>query len=194
MQYRYLRVVCFGLAVAVLAAPVFITGSASAGGLSDDVYLTVAAIERSDFEFAGDINAEQEQGSGYMLGIGVRQSDWLSYELDYSRANNYANDQGSYSRIYHWEAVALVHPWQFNAFTPYLRIGAYNAKSRSNLVVNGSSQVSGNSTKNDVLFGAGLDYRLAEGKMLRVDFTRGGEAREDRLDRLSFGLVPHLGR
>jgi opacity protein-like surface antigen len=186
---RYVHLLFVGFAFGFL----FTTAPAQADSRMDNTYLSVAAIASSDFEFAGDINREQEEGSGYMLGVGYRQSKQLSYELAYTQANDYANDQGSYSKVYHWEAVALLHPAGEHAVSPYLRAGAYHARSRSNLFINGVSTVSGTRDKTEALIGAGVDYRLAPGRLVRLDFTRGGLKAEDRLDRLSLGLVMYFG-
>ncbi|MGB0343263.1 MAG: outer membrane beta-barrel protein [Parvibaculales bacterium] len=187
MRYCHLLSVAFAFGFLFTAAP------AQADSRMDKAYVSVAAIVSSDFEFAGDINGEQEEGSGFMLGVGYRQGQQLSYELAYTQANDYANDQGSYSKVYHWEAVALLHPAGEHAVSPYLRAGLYHARSRSNLYIDGISTVSGTSDKTEALIGAGVDYRLAPGRLVRLDFTRGGLKAEDRLDRLSLGLVMYFG-
>ena len=52
-------------------------------------YLVAAAVLESDFDFAGDANAQDEEGSGNFLSVGYRWSDRLSTELAYTDANDY---------------------------------------------------------------------------------------------------------
>ena len=58
MRYVHLLFVGFAFGFLFMPAP------AQADSRMDNTYLSVAAIASSDFEFAGDINREQEEGTG----------------------------------------------------------------------------------------------------------------------------------
>ena len=65
-----------------------------------------------------------------------------------------------------------MHPAGAHAVSPYLRASAYHARSRSNLFINGVSTVSGTRDKTEALIGAGVDYRLAPGRLVQTEINR----------------------
>ena len=80
-------------------------GAAAAPGF----YVSVGAILESDFDFAGNVNEQDEEGSGNLLALGYRWSDLLSGEIVYTDANDYRNVQFGSSEVNMWEAAALIH-------------------------------------------------------------------------------------
>ncbi|MGC6512606.1 MAG: outer membrane beta-barrel protein [Parvibaculales bacterium] len=143
-------------------------------------YLTVGAVLESDFEFAGNLNELEEEGSGYYLGGGTFLSDTLSLELAYTDANDYSNDAGQVSEVNMIELSGLARWNRDIPVTPYVRLGLYHASAD----LNNSPGVD----ETGFLYGVGLDYEFSQGHSLRLDFTPGSIDGED-LDRLMIGLV-----
>ena len=167
---------------AMLILSVLLAGPVAAENLSGP-YLAAAAVLESDFEFAGNANDQQEEGSGNLLVVGFRWSDRFSTELAYTDANDYKNDQFGTARVDMWEVAALIHGAFEGQFDPYVRLGAYRAVTRET----GASGVS--SKKSDgLLWGLGVDYRLAPGGVVRLEYTPGSFEGDD-LDRLMLGAV-----
>jgi hypothetical protein len=146
-------------------------------------YLVAAAVLESDFDFAGDANAQDEEGSGNFLAVGHRWSDRLSTELAYTDANDYKNQQFGTSKVDMWEAAALIHGGYAGQFDPYFRLGAYRAEFRENW----TEGIRGN-TSEGLLWGLGLAYRLTPGGVVRLDYAPGSFGGDD-LDRLMLGAV-----
>ena len=73
---------------AMLILSVLLAGPVAAENLSGP-YLAAAAVMESDFEFAGNANDQQEEGSGNLLAVGFRWPDRFSTELAYTDANDY---------------------------------------------------------------------------------------------------------
>ena len=85
-------------------------------------YLVAAAVLEGNFDFAGDANAQDEEGSGNFLAVGYRWSDRLSTELAYTDANDYKNQQFGTSKVDMWEVAALIHGGYAGQFDPYFRL------------------------------------------------------------------------
>jgi len=167
---------------AKLILSLILSGPVAAENISGP-YLAAAAVLESDFEFAGNANDQQEEGSGNFLAAGFRWSDTLSTELACTDANDYKNDQFGTAQVDMWEVAALIHGAFEGPFDPYVRVGAYRAESRET----GASGVS--SKKSDgLLWGLGIDYRLAPGGVVRFEYTP-GSFEGDELDRLMLGAV-----
>ena len=62
-------------------------------------YVTAGAVLESSFEFAGQMNNLEEEGSGFYLGGGYSFNDKISLELGYTGANDYSNNAGQYSDV-----------------------------------------------------------------------------------------------
>ena len=148
-------------------------------------YVTAGAVLESSFEFAGQMNNLEEEGSGFYLGGGYSFNDKISLELGYTGANDYSNNAGQYSDVKIYELSGLTHIRLENPFSPYLRLGLYQASSDD-------SNTSENED-NGFLYGFGVDYTLSEGQYLRFDFTP-GNVDGDELDRLMIGLTVDLQR
>ena len=82
------------------------------GHRADGVYYgAISALIRSDLDFAGDLDAHDTIGSGYMLTAGYRFDDWLSAELAYTRNDDYETRNGSKNEKFDaelWEIAGLV--------------------------------------------------------------------------------------
>ena len=146
-------------------------------------YLVAAAVLESDFDFAGDANAQDEEGSGNFLSVGYRWSDRLSTELAYTDANDYKNQQFGTSQVDMWEVAALIHGGYAGQFDPYFRLYAYRAEFRENW----TEGIRGN-TSEGLLWGLGLAYRLTPGGVVRLDYAPCSFGGDD-LDRLMLGAV-----
>ncbi|MGC6472951.1 MAG: outer membrane beta-barrel protein [Parvibaculales bacterium] len=145
-----------------------------------DYYLTMGAVLESDFEFAGNLNDLEEEGSGYYLGAGKLLSDMISLELAFTDANDYSNSAGQVSEVNMIELSGLARLNKDMPVTPYIRLGLYHARADMNN--------SPGADETGFLYGVGLDYELSEGHSLRLDFTPGSVDGED-LERLMIGLV-----
>ena len=84
--------------LAKLILSLMLTGPAAAENLSG-FYMSAAAVLESDFDFAGNANDQDEEGSGNFLAAGYRWSDRLSTELAYTDANDYKNQQFGTSQV-----------------------------------------------------------------------------------------------
>jgi len=146
----------------------------------DPYYLTLGAVLESDFEFAGDLNELEEEGSGYYLGAGKFLSNLLSFELAYTEANDYTNNIGQTSEVSMVELSGLARLKQEALVTPYVRLGLYHA--------NADLNNSPGTDETGFLFGVGLDYEFSHGRSVRLDFTPGSVEGDD-LNRLMIGLV-----
>ena len=73
--------------LAKLILSLMLTGPAAAENLSG-FYMSAAAVLESDFDFAGNANDQDEEGSGNFLAAGYRWSNRLSTELAYTDAND----------------------------------------------------------------------------------------------------------
>jgi hypothetical protein len=146
-------------------------------------YVTAGAVLESSFEFAGQTNDLEEEGSGFYLGGGYSFNDMISLELGYTGANDYTNNAGQYSDVKMYELSGLTHIRMKNPFSPYLRLGLYQASSDAS----NTSENEGNG----FLYGFGVDYTLSDGQYLRFDFTP-GNIEGDELARLMIGLSVDL--
>ncbi|EJW20821.1 hypothetical protein IMCC14465_06170 [alpha proteobacterium IMCC14465] len=146
-------------------------------------YVTAGAVLESNFEFAGNLNNLEEEGSGYYLGGGYSFSEMISLEVGYTEANDYSNNGGQYSDVKMYELSGMTHLRFENPFSPYLRLGLYHASS--------DDAPSPEIDDTGILYGVGVDYSLSEGQFIRLDFTP-GNAEGDELDRLMIGLVVDL--
>lgn len=148
-------------------------------------YLTVGAVLQSDFEFAGDLNNYEEEGSGYYLGGGYSFNNMVSLELGYTDANDYTAGNGEKSEVSMVELSGLTHMRFDSPLAPYLRVGLYHAE---------TSQHGGlEADENGFFYGVGVDYALSKGQSLRLDFSP-ANAEGDDLDRLMLGLVVDFQR
>jgi opacity protein-like surface antigen len=159
-----------------------LSGPVAAENLSG-FYLSAAAVLESDFDFAGNANAQDEEGSGNLLAIGYRWSDRLSTGLAYTDANDYENQQFGTSQVNMWEIGALFHGAYAGKFDPYFRLSAYRAEFREDW----TEGIRGN-TSEGLLWGLGLDYRLTPGGVVRLEYAPGSLDGDD-LDRLMLGAV-----
>ncbi len=148
-------------------------------------YLTVGAVLQSDFEFAGDLNNYEEEGSGYYLGGGYSFNDTVSLELGYTDANDYTASNGEKSEVSMVELSGLTHMRFDSPISPYLRVGLYHAE---------TAQHGGlEADENGFFYGVGVDYALSQGQSLRLDFSPASVEGDD-LDRLMLGLVVDFQR
>lgn len=143
-------------------------------------YLTLGAVLESDFEFAGDLNGLEEEGSGYYIGAGKAFTEMFSLEVAYTDANDYSNNAGQVSEVNMIELSSITSFTNDAALSPYIRVGLYHA----NADVNNSP----GTDETGFLYGVGLDYEFSEGNALRLDFTPGSFEGDD-LKRLMIGLV-----
>ena len=168
--------------LAKLILSLMLTGPAAAEILSG-FYMSAAAVLESDFNFAGNANDQDEEGSGNFLAAGYRWSDRLSTELAYTDANDYKNQQFGTSQVDIWEVAALIHGGYEGKIDPYFRPSAYRAEFRENW----TEGVRGN-TSEGLLWGVGLDYRLTPGGVVRLEYAPGSFDGDD-LDCLMLGAV-----
>ena len=181
----------------LLLSSLALSGGARAAA-APGFYVSVGAILESDFDFAGNVNEQDEEGSGNLLALGYRWSDLLSGEIVYTDANDYRNVQFGSSEVNMWEAAALIHiPALLDRqthidtsyggdFAPYLRLGAYRAEFREDWTAGIRS-----SSSDGLLWGVGVDYEVRPGGIVRLDYTP-GSIDGDTLDRLTLGLVVHF--
>lgn len=168
-------------------ALLFLTVQASAeSGARKSFYVTTAAVLESDFEFAGDLNNEEEESSGYYLGIGYDALEWLSVEAGYTDANDYWNNNGLSSEVRMFEISALARMNVGENLSPYLRLGVYDASTQM------GGPAAADSSETGVLWGLGVDYALTQRSGLRADFTP-GDLDDDGLDRLMIGVFLRFG-
>ena len=142
-----------------------------------------AAVLEGDFDFAGDANAQEEEGSGNFFAVGYRWSDRLSTELAYTDANDYKNQQFGTSKVDMWEVAALIHGGYAANLILISDCSAYRAEFRENW----TEGIRGN-TSEGLLWGLGLAYRLTPGGVVRLDYAPGSFGGDD-LDRLMLGAV-----
>ncbi len=154
------------------------------------MYLGVNAVLESDFEFAGEVNDQQEKGSGFNIGLGYVYSDVVSFELAYTEANNYENEVVGTSKVDIWELDMLVHQrFDDMALAPFVRLGFYQANSQEDTMFNRNKM-----TDEGVLYAIGLDYNFDRHRAVRIDYTPGStDGDNDGLNRIMVGLIVHLG-
>lgn len=163
------------------------------GDRADGVYYAaISGVLRSDLEIGGNLNAYEETAAGYMLAAGYRFDDWLSTELAYMRGNDYERrgpDDSGKAQVEIWELAGLISYPPLTRTMPRLHPYARLAWIYADAKDTSKEATKRSDNDNMIVWGVGVDYTLASGRYLRLDYTEGGFDSDESLERLTLGLV-----